>query len=36
MKKEVAATARPCNFWQHSIGQYIFYMEIGTPREICP
>jgi membrane protease YdiL (CAAX protease family) len=30
VKKEVAATAGPCNFWQHSIAQYIFYMEIGT------
>ena len=30
VKKEVVATARPCNFWQHSIRQYIFYMQIGT------
>ena len=36
VKKEVAATARPCNFWQHSIGQYSFYMQIGTTTRNMP
>ena len=36
VKKEVAATAQPCNFWQHSIGQYSFYMQIGTTTRNMP
>ena len=36
MQKEVAATVGPCNFWQHSIRQYIFYMQIGTTTRNLP
>jgi membrane protease YdiL (CAAX protease family) len=36
VQKEVAATAGPCNFWQHSIRQYIFYMQIGTTTRNLP
>ena len=36
VKKEVAATAQPCKFWQHSIGQYSFYMQIGTTTRNMP
>jgi len=36
VQKEVAATVGPCNFWQHSIRQYIFYMQIGTTTRNLP